>query len=233
MGDILNKVRRLLADPSIEVDAVGFIVALLASILAAVIISSLYQIFYEKKATGDQIHRSFLLIAPSVTAIFIGIQFSLPLSLGLLGALSIIRFRTPIKEPEEVGFIMLVIAASVICATFQFVLLLALLVVATLALVLQRYLPILSGGGRPDGVVVITFNGSLDDSSRIELQRILDNRFNSGRVNSYTFGEEATMMQYAFSSLKTSGLNGLEEELKRVGNVARVSSYFNSNGSLV
>ncbi len=34
----------------------------------------------------------------SITAIFICIQFSLPLSLGLLGALSIVRFRTPVKE---------------------------------------------------------------------------------------------------------------------------------------
>jgi hypothetical protein len=30
-----------------------------------------------------------------------------------MGSLSIIRFRTPIKEPEEVGFLLLVIAASV------------------------------------------------------------------------------------------------------------------------
>jgi len=30
----------------------------------------------------------------------------------LLGALSIVRFRTPIKEPEEIGFIMLVVASA-------------------------------------------------------------------------------------------------------------------------
>ena len=34
------------------------------------------------------------------------------MSLGLLGALSIVRFRTPIKEPEEIGFLMVVIATS-------------------------------------------------------------------------------------------------------------------------
>ena len=42
-----------------------------------------------------------LLIGPSVTLLFICVQLSLPLSLGLLGALSIVRFRVPIKEPEE------------------------------------------------------------------------------------------------------------------------------------
>ena len=68
--------------------------------------------FYGRRATGSEIHRAFPLIAIAVTAIFICIQFSLPLSLGLLGALSIVRFRTPIKEPEEIGFLMVVIATS-------------------------------------------------------------------------------------------------------------------------
>ncbi|NNE35577.1 MAG: DUF4956 domain-containing protein, partial [Rhodothermales bacterium] len=152
--------------------------------------------------------------------------------LGLLGALSIIRFRTPIKEPEEVGFIMLVIACSVICATFQFMLLGALLLIATLALLLQRHVPFLSGGSRPDGVVVITFDGSLSDAARSELQKSLDRRFAKGRVNSYTFGDDSTMLQYAFSSLRRGALDGLEEELNQIGKVARVSSYFNSEGSL-
>lgn len=232
MGDLLNKLRQLVSDPSIEIDAFAFGFALLASILMAAFVSSLYQIFYERKATGAQIHRSFLLIAPSVTAIFIGIQFSLPLSLGLLGALSIIRFRTPIKEPEEVGFIMLVIAASVICATFQFMLLISLLIVATVALLLQRYIPMLNGGNRPDGVIIVTYDGILTDSARSQLQATLDKHFSKGRIESYTFGEESTMIQYAFSSLTSMGLNNIEADLAQIGSLVRVSSYFNNGGSL-
>ena len=49
-------------------------------------------------------------MAPSITALFISIQFSLPLSLGLLGALSIIRFRTPVKEAEELVYLFIAIA---------------------------------------------------------------------------------------------------------------------------
>ena len=37
---------------------------------------------------------------------------SLALSLGLVGALSIVRFRTPIKEPEELGYLFLIIAVG-------------------------------------------------------------------------------------------------------------------------
>ena len=82
-------------------------------------IAYLYVHFYSNRATGSQVHRAFPLLGISITAIFVTLQFSLPLSLGLLGALSIVRFRTPIKEPEEIGFIMLVISTSIAVATFK------------------------------------------------------------------------------------------------------------------
>lgn len=96
-----------------------FFILLLVSFFASLYISRLYVRFYRPRGTGSLAYRSFPLLGISVTAIFICVQFSLPLSLGLLGALSIVRFRTPIKEPEEVGFIMLTIATAISCATFN------------------------------------------------------------------------------------------------------------------
>jgi hypothetical protein len=97
----------------------------------------LYVHFYSSRATGSQVHRAFPLLGISITAIFVTIQFSLPLSLGLLGALSIVRFRTPIKEPEEIGFLMLVIAMSIATATFKLAFVGITLLVALGALFLQ------------------------------------------------------------------------------------------------
>ena len=105
------------------------------SLLSSLFIAYLYVHFYSNRATGSQVHRAFPLLGISITAIFVTIQFSLPLSLGLLGALSIVRFRTPIKEPEEIGFIMLVIAASIATATFKLAFVGIMFVVALVALV--------------------------------------------------------------------------------------------------
>ena len=118
-----------------DIGFVPFLVVMGISLLCSLFISFLYVKFYKSRATGSQIHRAFPLLGVSVTAIFICIQFSLPLSLGLLGALSIVRFRTPIKEPEEIGFIMLAIATSICCATFNMFFLGIILVVAVAALV--------------------------------------------------------------------------------------------------
>ena len=47
------------------------------------------------------------------------VKSSLALSLGLVGALSIVRFRTPIKDAEELGYLFLVIATGLAAGADQ------------------------------------------------------------------------------------------------------------------
>ena len=133
-----------------------FFLAIGISLLCALFISFLYVRFYQNRTTGSMVHRSFPLLGVSITAIFITIQFSLPLSLGLLGALSIVRFRTPIKEPEEIGFIMLVVAEALCCATFNIQFLALILAVAVIGLVLQALFRGRVPFHRQTGLVVLT-----------------------------------------------------------------------------
>lgn len=115
--------------------------SLVASLASALVLSWAYSLFYGSRATGSNIHRAFPFISIATAAIFICVQFSLPLSLGLLGSLSIVRFRTPIKEPEEIGFIMLVIASALCCASFNVAFLLVILAAVFVALLLLRWQP--------------------------------------------------------------------------------------------
>ncbi len=133
--DTINK----LNDTSSRLNIKIFAIALFISLIAALFATILYRVFYENRGTGSQVYRSFPLLGISITSLFVCIQLSLPLSLGLLGALSIIRFRTPIKEPEEVGFIMLVIASSVSSATLNFRFLVILNITAFVCLLFLRW----------------------------------------------------------------------------------------------
>jgi len=80
----------------------------------------MYQLFYGSRHIGAGVHRTFIIGGPAITALFLGIQTSIPLGLGLLGALSFVRFRTPVKDPAEIGFLLLLIAASIGAATNNF-----------------------------------------------------------------------------------------------------------------
>ena len=189
----------------------GFVLLLGVSLASSLLASFLYLTFYASRATGSQVHRAFPLLGISITAIFVAIQFSLPLSLGLLGALSIVRFRTPVKEPEEIGFIMLVIATSLACATFKLAFVGLIFVVAIVALLIQSR----SGAFRSalsDGVIVIT----LQDGSATQEAGIGDalrRRLSKPRLESMTGTDGQTVLCYNFQGASESALLALRDDL--------------------
>jgi hypothetical protein len=60
------------------------------------------------------------LIAGTTLLVIMVVKSSLALSLGLVGAMSIVRFRTPIKEPEELGYLFLAIGVGLGAGAGQF-----------------------------------------------------------------------------------------------------------------
>ena len=64
-----------------EIGAAPFIVLLVAAVTSSLLIAVLYQHFFAGASTGSQIYRAFGLLGLSITAIFVTVQFSLPLSL--------------------------------------------------------------------------------------------------------------------------------------------------------
>jgi hypothetical protein len=229
----LSTIEEMLRNPGTQVRLPDFVLALILSVISALLISILYQIFYENRATGSQIHRSFLLISPSITALFIAIQFSLPLSLGLVGALTIIRFRTPIKEPEEVGFIMLVIASAIVCATFSYLLLAILMGLAVVVLTGRKYFPRLFSSKRSDGVLLITLDGGSVGESKDSIMRVLDEKLVNGKLQSVSFTDSVTTLHYSFNSLTSGHLDGLEASLKEIVPIHKMNIFFNRQGALL
>ena len=167
------------------------------SLLSSMFISYLYVHFYSNRATGSQVHRAFPLLGISITAIFVTIQFSLPLSLGLLGALSIVRFRTPIKEPEEIGFIMLVIAVSIAVATFKLAFVGVIFVVALAALFGQALARRFTGASR-DGTIVVSLPASGQSADPAAITALLRKRLPKAKLESISQTDRETVVSYNF-----------------------------------
>lgn len=111
-----------------------------ASVAASVAVYWMYHLFYGSRTIGAGVDRAFLLGGPAITALFLGIQSSIPLSLGLLGALSFVRFRTPVKDSAEIGFLLLLIASSIGIATGTYAIVIVLFAVTFLTLTVQALL---------------------------------------------------------------------------------------------
>ena len=86
------------------------------NLFCAFIISLLIKFHYKKCSTTLTNREDFSNIFPFITLTIVLVIYivksSLALSLGLVGALSIVRFRTPIKEPEELAYLFICIAAG-------------------------------------------------------------------------------------------------------------------------
>jgi hypothetical protein len=118
------------------------------SLVASVLVYFLYQFSYGSRHIGAGVDRTFLIGGPAITLLFLVIQTSIPLGVGLLGALSFVRFRTPIKDPAEIGFLLLLIASSITAATGN---LIALGVLLAIAFVTSGVLRLVSNRGALPG----------------------------------------------------------------------------------
>ncbi len=216
-----------------EVGLWQFMLLLALSVVAAVIVAYFYLHFYADRSGGSQIHRSFPLLALAVTAIFISIQFSLPLSLGLLGALSIVRFRTPIKAPEEIAFLMLVIATSLACATFNLMFVVGILLVAVTTMLLARLAPALVPmGPTQDGSMMITLDESDYEAQGNSLLQLLNQRLHRARLESITNnGNAEVAVALSFRSMPSAKLVALEAEMRKLVKLRYFTILYNKPGA--
>lgn len=99
------------------------IIDLFVSMLLATVIGFLMTLVYRHTHRGLNYERSFIftvmLVAPIVSLVMMLIGSNLALSLGMVGSLSIIRFRTVIKDSRDLVFIFLSIAVGLGCGTMN------------------------------------------------------------------------------------------------------------------
>merc|ERR1712127_1167791 len=65
--------------------------------------------------------KNFVVLGVATCIVIMIVKSSLALSLGLVGALSIVRFRAAIKEPEELVYLFLIIAIGLGCGANQLI----------------------------------------------------------------------------------------------------------------
>ena len=87
-----------------------FVVNLVLAAVLAFVLSRIYTRFGSSLSNRKAFARNFLMITMTTMLIITIVKSSLALSLGLVGALSIVRFRTAIKEPEELAYMFLAIS---------------------------------------------------------------------------------------------------------------------------
>lgn len=107
---------------NIDINFGNFFIALLLSLILAYLVKLTYIKVGRALNDKDYFSDTFIPLAIITTLVITVIKFSLALSLGLVGALSIVRFRAAIKEPEELVYLFFVIAIGLANGANQFLL---------------------------------------------------------------------------------------------------------------
>lgn len=105
---------------TIQIDFKSFIFGIIISGFLAYVIRIAYIHTSNSLSNKENFSIVFVPLAMATCVIITVIKFSLALSLGLVGALSIVRFRAAIKEPEELVFLFIIIAIGVASGANQF-----------------------------------------------------------------------------------------------------------------
>lgn len=87
--------------------------SILVSLVCAILIYLVYRYFYKGVSFSENFGMLLILLTVVTTFIILCISSNLVLSLGMVGALSIVRFRAAVKEPLDVGFLFFSIAAGI------------------------------------------------------------------------------------------------------------------------
>ena len=123
----------------------GFLYKLLTAAGLAWGVAAFYVRFGGALTDRRTLARQFLLLSLTTLLIIHVVKSSIALSLGLVGALSLIRFRTAIKEPEELGYLFLCVGIGLAVGAGYLALTVAGVLVVLALLTIQAWL---AGRGR-------------------------------------------------------------------------------------
>lgn len=91
------------------------LVAIALSFALSLFIVFIYRVTYAGVSFSTSFAGCIIMLSMVTTVVILVISSNVVLSLGMVGALSIVRFRTAIKEPTDTGFLFWAIATGIMC----------------------------------------------------------------------------------------------------------------------
>lgn len=178
---------------TIELGTKGIIVALCFSLVLGVYIFFCYRLLTRRTFYSKNFNISLVCMSLITTAIILTIQSSVVVSLGMVGALSIVRFRTAIKEPMDLVFLYWSISVGIICGAGLSEIAIILSVVVTLAVLILSKIPL----GRAPMILVI--NSDNDKETNKAIRQIVRkySRFYSEKSRNVSGGQLNLVMEVA------------------------------------
>lgn len=127
-------------------------VTMSVTVILAAYIFIVYYAATKKTFYNKSFNISMALVAVITSAIILAMQSNLVISLGMVGALSIVRFRTAIKDPMDLMFLFWSISTGIICGANMYTIAIVSSLIITIGLFLLELTPV----GRAASLLVVS-----------------------------------------------------------------------------
>lgn len=216
---ILREVLDVLSIP--PRDMFNIVFSLVLAIALALIVSQIYKYTHRGLSYELSFMTTLVTLAPIVTVVMLFIRGDLVLSLGLIGSLSIVRFRTPIKDTRDMVFIFWVIAIGLGSGTYNWIIVIVSTIVITLLMFLLHFI----NYGRTfniDYVLVVAGTGKHQSA---QINAILKDYVKEVTVRSKESEEQywETIFEVRFEKDALGYTDAIIDELRELEGVSRAS----------
>jgi uncharacterized membrane protein YhiD involved in acid resistance len=211
----LDNLNNILSTSAEEISIYNLIINLFIGFVLSVLIQKFYTLYGNSTSNRSQFSKNFSIITLVTILVITIVKSSLALSLGLVGALSIVRFRTPIKDPEELSFLFFSIGVGLgLGANQTITTILSTLIIITFLIIFKKvskkkqtedkgiYLNI--------SVPIVGIKKDKDEILKL-INNILKSCFNEVDLNRVDFNNECLELGY---SIRNDDINELQNLIR-------------------
>ena len=212
-----NQLENFFLNSNVDISLTNFVIAIIISAILAYIVKISY--IKVSRSLNDKEHFSeiFIPLAIITTLVITVVKFSLALSLGLVGALSIVRFRAAIKEPEELVYLFFVIGIGLANGANQFMI----AIISTFIIILILYLRKIYNDKKDSNSLTESSTNILQlqiDDKKIDSEKIVERikkNLNYLNLKSFSSGLETRQFNFWFD-VDQKKLNILINEIEKI-----------------
>ena len=213
-NDIIKK--SILESFNSDITNTTIIISMVITILIALYIYAIYRLCSNKNFYSKDFNKTLAIMSVITAAIVLAMQSNLVISLGMVGALSIVRFRNAVKNPLDLLFLFWSISVGIICgASLYQVAIIMSLAVTILLLLLEVVKP-------PKAPYLQVLNGTNKDMEE-NLMQILKTNAKGYQIKARNIGTDGINMVVELRTKKEKDLLSECEKIEGITNVSLLS----------
>ncbi len=181
------------ASQASSLELTTFVINLVLAAVTSFILGRVYIYWGASLSNRRKFAANFMLMTVTTTFIILVVRSSVALSLGLVGALSIVRFRTAVKEPEELAYLFFAIGLGIGLGDNQRLITLLALAAGILIIGLARLLR------KSQSDLNLHLTIASRNPHKIELEQLMDAlRAHCSKLRLLRFDENAEVLEASF-----------------------------------